>query len=159
MSMSSSGRATLEALRGSSLGISDWLTVDQDMIDAHARTTGDRDWLHNDVERARREGPFGSTIAQGSLLIGNLVRLQEQVMSTVDDARFAYALNYGFNRIRFVRPVPAGGRVRLHLAVQDVQRREDGRWVLTLDVRLELDGAEQPALVAEWLGLLQEAGG
>lgn len=111
--------ARLAAMRGSPLGTSAWLTVDQAMIDAHAEVTGDRDWLHNDPDRARRESPFGTTIAQGSLLLGNLVRFQEQVLSTVDDPAIAYALNYGFDRVRFVTPVPVGSRIRAHFEVKD----------------------------------------
>jgi acyl dehydratase len=147
--------ARLAAMERSSLGTSSWLTIDQAMIDAHAEVTGDRDWLHNDPERARRDSPFGTTIAQGSLLLGNLVRFQEQVLRTVDDPAIAYALNYGFDRIRFVTPVPAGSRVRAHFEVGDVHQRDDGAVVIVLDVRYELEGSDRPALVAEWLGLIQ----
>lgn len=145
----------LDDLTGSHLGTSPWLVIDQEMVDAHAEVTGDRDWLHNDVERAERESPFGTTIAQGSLLVGNLVRMQEQVLATLDDPTVAYALNYGFDRIRFVSPVPAGARVRAHLELQDARTRDDGATVVTLRVTLELEGAERPAMVAEWLGLIQ----
>jgi acyl dehydratase len=154
-SLGSEVAARLQALIGTDLGPSRWLTIDQAMIDAHAEVTGDRDWLHNDVERARRESPFGATIAQGSLLIGNLVRLQEQVLRTLDDAAIAYALNYGFDRIRFLAPVPAGARVRAHFRVRDARQRPDGATVVVLGVRLELEDGDRPALVADWLGLVQ----
>jgi acyl dehydratase len=144
-----------QARTGETLGTSAWLTIDQAMIDTHAATTGDADWLHNDVERARRESPFGATIAQGSLLIGNLVRLQEQALSTADDPTIAYALNYGFDRVRFVQPVLAGSRVRAHLVLQAVRRRDETSVVVELGVTLELEGSERPAMVATWLGLLR----
>lgn len=143
----------LDLAPGSELGTSRWVTIDQAAIDAHAATTGDADWLHNDPDRAA-EGPFGAPIAQGSLLIGNLVRLQEDVVRATADAGAAYALNYGFDRIRFVTPVRAGERVRAHLTLLDRRERPDGATVVTLEVTLEIEGRERPALVAHWLGLL-----
>jgi acyl dehydratase len=148
--------ARLRAAAGSDLGVSEWLTISQEMIDAHARTTGDREWIHNDPERARRESPFGTTIAQGSLLLSNLVRFQEQVLPTVDQPALAYALNYGFDRVRFVRPVPAGGRIRARLGLREVRERPDGALVV-LDVVLEREGEPEPAVVAQWLGLVRTA--
>jgi acyl dehydratase len=145
----------LRELAGRELGVSDWGPVTQQMLDAHAATTGDRDWIHNDPERARTEGPFGATIAQGSLLLSHLVRFQEQVLPTLDDPTFAYALNYGFDRVRFVRPVPAGARIRGRLGLRDVRDRDDGALVV-LDVRIEVDDEDdRPAVVAQWLGLVR----
>ncbi len=148
----------LGPLVGVALGVSGWVTLDQATIDAHAEVTGDADWLHNDPARAAADGPFGGSIAQGSLLIGNLVRLQEQVLSALDAPDVAYALNYGFDRIRFVTPVPAGGRIRAHLRIEEVRTRDDGARVLVMAVELELEGASRPAMVATWLGLVQPAG-
>ncbi|WP_052669083.1 MaoC family dehydratase [Nitriliruptor alkaliphilus] len=150
--MSADGFGGLEV--GTSLGTSDWVTIDQGMIDAHADTTGDRDWIHNDVDRATREGPFGAPIAQGSLLIGNLVRMQEQVVRATADVGLAYALNYGFDRVRFVHPVRAGERIRAHLQLADLRPRDDGARVVTLEVTVEIEGRDRPAVVAAWLGLL-----
>lgn len=151
----SDARAGLDDLEpGTELGASNWVTLDQATIDAHAEVTGDRDWIHNDVERATREGPFGAPIAQGSLILGNLVRMQEQVIRTVDDIGLAYALNYGFDRVRFVHPVRAGERIRAHLRFGGVTDRGDGSRVVHLDVEVEIDGRDRPALVAAWLGLL-----
>jgi acyl dehydratase len=147
----------LEVEPGSALGTSRWVTIDQASIDAHAATTGDADWLHNDPQRAATEGPFGAPIAQGSLLIGNLVRLQEDVIRATEDVGVAYALNYGFDRIRFVSPVRAGERVRAHLTLRDRRRRPDGATVVTLEITLEIEGRDRPALVAHWLGLLPAA--
>jgi acyl dehydratase len=146
----------LRAAEGGELGVSDWVPITQDMLDAHAATTGDRDWIHNDPDRAR-DGPFGTTIAQGSLLLSHLVRFQEQVLPTLDNPALAYALNYGFDRVRFVRPVPVGARVRGRLTLREVQTRSDGALVV-LDVRVEVDDADDaPAVVAQWLGLVRTA--
>jgi acyl dehydratase len=148
--------AELRSRIGAELGTSDWVVIDQAMLDAHAATTGDAEWIHNDVQRAQAESPFGGTIAQGSLLLSNLVRLQEQVMSISTDTPFGYALNYGFDRVRFIRPVLAGSRIRGRFEVVDVRSRDDGRVVIVLGVALEVDdGDERPAVHAEWLGLLQ----
>jgi acyl dehydratase len=146
----------LRAVQGADLGVSEWLTVTQELVDAHAATTGDRDWIHNDVERARRESPFGTTIAQGSFLLANLVRFQEQVLPTLEEPALAYALNYGFDRVRFVRPVPVPSRIRGRLGLREVREREDGALVV-MDVRIEREGEQDPAVVAEWLGLLRPA--
>jgi acyl dehydratase len=146
----------LRAAEGGELGVSDWVPITQDMLDAHAATTGDRDWIHNDPDRAR-DGPFGTTIAQGSLLLSHLVRFQEQVLPTLDNPALAYALNYGFDRVRFVRPVPVGARVRGRLTLREVRTRSDGALVV-LDVRVEVDDADDaPAVVAQWLGLVRTA--
>jgi acyl dehydratase len=138
------------ALAGQSLGVSDWVTIDQQKIDTHADITGDRDWLHNDVARAK-DGPFGGTIAQGFLTLGHLTQLAEN--AGMIPANVDYALNYGFNRVRFLQPVPAGARIRDHVTIKDVREKDPGRYVLTTEHRVEIEGVETPALVAEWLGL------
>jgi acyl dehydratase len=152
------GELDPEALRGrvgTELGVSDWVIIDQAMVDAHAATTGDEEWIHNDPDRARAEAPFGGPIAQGSLLLSNLVRMQEQVLAVAADTPFGYALNYGFDRVRFVRPVLVGSRVRGRFEVAEVRMREDGRVVIVLGVDIEVDdGDERPAVHAQWLGLL-----
>lgn len=147
----------MRELEGTELGVSDWVHITQEMVDAHAETTGDRDWIHNDPARAAAEGPFGGPIAQGSLLLSNLVRFQEQVLPTLGEPALAYALNYGFDRVRFVRPVVVGSRLRARIRLREVRERPDGA-VVVLEVRLELDDdREGPAAVAQWLGLLRTA--
>jgi acyl dehydratase len=146
---------TLAAARrriGQELGTSGWAVVDQARIDAHARATGDADFLHNDPERAAREGPFGRTIAQGSLLLSMLVGFVNEIAPLAEDV--AYALNYGFDRVRFVRPVLEGARVRARMSLRDLRPKGDGRFIVVLDARLEVEGQAEPALVAEWLGLV-----
>lgn len=146
----------LTARVGTELGVSEWLEVTQPLVDAYAEVTGDREWLHNDPERARRESPFGTTIVQGSFLLANLVRFQEQVHSLATDPSLAYALNYGYDRVRFVRPVPVGSRVRARFWIRDARARDDGV-VVVLDVEVEVEGQDRPALVAEWLGFVRSS--
>jgi len=157
--MAVTGRTLEQARRrvGEELGVSDWIAVDQRTIDDHARTTGDADWLHNDPERAARESPFGGrTIAQGSLLLSTLVGCVDRIAPLADD--IAYALNYGFERVRFVRPVPVGSRVRARMRLKDVRPRGEGRYLVTIEATLEQEGEERPRVVAEWLGMLVVAG-
>ncbi len=139
-----------DALAGQSLGVSDWVTIDQDKIDTFAATTGDRDWLHNDVEKAK-DGPFGTTIGQGFLSLSHLTQMAENIGMIPEDV--AYALNYGFNKVRFLHPVAEGKRIRDHVTIKDVREKDPGRYVLTTEHRVEIEGVETPALIAEWLGL------
>ena len=143
----------IERRVGQELGLSDWQVIDQARIDAHARTTGDADWLHNDVARAAKDSPFdGKTIAQGSLLVSMLVGFVDEVAPVGGDV--AFALNYGFDRLRFIRPVPVDSRVRARLALAGVELRGEGRTLLRIDARLEREGEEEPCLSAQWLGML-----
>jgi acyl dehydratase len=139
----------MKALIGKPLGTSEWVLVDQPMIDAFAKATGDHQWIHVDVERARREMPGGKTIAHGFLTLSLLPRLGALIYKIRKTSR---GINYGSNKVRFTAPVPAGSRVRLHQvlkAVDDIQ----GGVRLTLESTIELEGAEKPALVAETLAL------
>src|SRR5208282_2288983 len=110
--------AALKRAAGEALGTSDWITVDQAMIDRFAEATGDFQWIHVDVERAKAS-PFGTTIAHGFLTLSLLAGLSQKIYR-VD--KLAARLNYGCNKVRFATPVPSGGRVRAHfkaLAVED----------------------------------------
>lgn len=141
----------LRALVGQELGVSGWVRVTQEAVDAYAALTGDSDWLHNDPERARH-GPFGGTIVQGSFLLAHCVRFQEEIAPAGD---IAYTLNYGFDRVRFLRPVPVGSRIRGRLGLNDIRARGDRREVIVFDVQIEVEGEPGPVLVAEWLGLAE----
>ena len=138
----------LRALVGQEVGTSGWLTVDQPMIDAFAKTTGDTQWIHTDPERARTESRYGRTIAHGFLTLSLLSRLSREAVEV--EGEFGMRINYGFNRVRFPAPVPVGSRVRARLKVQSVEDIEGGHqivWLATVDV----EGSEKPAVVAEWL--------
>ena len=141
--------ADMKAYIGKSLGTSDWVTVDQPMINAFADATGDHQWIHVDVERAKREMPGGKTIAHGFLTLSLLPRLIAGIYKIRKTSR---GINYGSNKVRFTAPVPAGSQVRLHqtlLSVEDIK----GGVRLTCECSIELEGSDKPALVAEFLSL------
>ncbi len=142
--------ADMKAHIGKKLGTSEWITVDQPRINAFAEATGDHQWIHVDVERAKKEMPGGKTIAHGFLTLSLLAGLGGLVYRVRKTSR---GINYGSNKVRFTAPVPAGSRVRLHQtlkAVDDIQ----GGVRLTFDSTIELEGSEKPALVAETLALV-----
>lgn len=139
------GLDELRSLTGQEIGVSDWTPVTQDMINRFADVTGDHQWIHVDVERARRETPFGSTIAHGFLTVSLLAELSRQTIEVRGD--FKMRINYGFNKLRFVSPVPAGARIRARFTPQKVTDNEV-TWLVTVEV----EGREKPAIVAEWLG-------
>jgi acyl dehydratase len=139
------GIEELKTLTGQEVGVSDWLPVTQDMIDRFADVTGDHQWIHVDPERAKRETPFGSTIAHGFLTVSLLPQLSQQTVAVKGD--FKMRINYGFNRLRFVSPVRAGSRIRARFTAQKVTDNEV-TWLVTVDV----EGQDKPAVVAEWLG-------
>ena len=138
------GIEELKTLTGQEIGISDWINVTQDMIDRFADVTGDHQWIHVDPERAKRETPFGSTIAHGFLTVSLLPQLSQQ--SLVVQGDFKMRINYGFNRLRFVSPVRSGSRIRARFTAQKVTDNEV-TWLVTVDV----EGQDKPAVVAEWL--------
>jgi acyl dehydratase len=141
------GNSELPALLGQEVGVSDWLTVTQGMIDRFAETTNDRQWIHIDPERARRESPYGATIAHGFLTLSLISQLHHQA---VEIEGYSRVINYGLNRVRFPNPVRAGSRIRGRSTLQAITELDDGlqlTWLLTVEV----EGQPKPALVAEWL--------
>ena len=144
--------ATIRDFVGQELGVSDWVTVDQQRIDEFAACTGDTQWIHVDVERARRESPFGTTIAHGYLTLSLLPVMQHDV-GTLPEGVTA-ALNYGADRLRFITPVKAGARVRDHITLVAVEDKGGGRLLLTSRHTVEIEGEEKPALTAVWLALI-----
>jgi acyl dehydratase len=142
----------LGTLIGHVLGPSSWITVDQPRIDEFARCTGDQQWIHVDVERAAREAPGGSTIAHGYLTLALLAASTSEVLMPRVQAR--QALNYGLDKVRFLAPVRAGRRVRVHVEVMTVQDKGEGRVLLTLDNNVEIEGEDKPALIGSTLVML-----
>ena len=140
---------------GRELGLSDWVAIDQPRIDAFASCTGDRQWIHVDVERAKRESPFRGPIAHGYLALAMVAPLAMQVGVIPGDA--AAGLNYGIDKVRFLAPVPAGARVRLRVVLVGIEPREGGQVVMKTLNTMELEGSEKPALIAETLVLLVPA--
>ncbi|MGH7396387.1 MAG: MaoC family dehydratase [Candidatus Rokuibacteriota bacterium] len=136
---------------GKELGPSEWLTVTQEMIDKFADATGDHQWIHVDVERAKKEMPGGKTIAHGYLTLSLLPQLAPTLMKIEKRRR---GLNYGSNRVRFTAPVPAGARVRLRQKLVKVEPVEDNGFRVTSEMTMEVEGNARPAMVAETLGIV-----
>jgi len=138
----------LAAKVGQEVVVSDWLEVTQERIDQFADATGDHQWIHVDVERARRESPFGTTIAHGFL---TLSLLSHFLNNSLAFGNSKMGVNYGCNRLRFTAPVKSGSRLRARLKLKEFQRIEGGVQMIW-DVAMECEGQEKPVLVAEWVG-------
>src|SRR5207249_4810781 len=137
---------------GQELGVSDWLTIDQERINQFADFTGDHQWIHVDVERARRESPFGSTIAHGYPTLSLAASWQLELGIT--PAGVSQALNYGLDRVRFLAPVKVGARIRDRVVLLAVEQQDKGRLLLKTRNTIEIEGETKPALIAETLTLL-----
>src|SRR5262252_7833595 len=152
MAISGYNITTVSQFVGSALGISGWVAVDQDCIDRFAACTGDRQWIHVDVDRARRESPFGGPIAHGYLTLSLVAAMIMELGLIPEDA--ATGLNYGLDKVRFIAPVKAGSRVRARAKLRAAEPQRDARTLLRLDCTLEVEGQAKPAVVAELLCLL-----
>ena len=138
----------LKASIGREAGVGEWLAVTQDLIYEFAALTGDRQWIHIDPERARRESPFGATVAHGFLTVALLSRLVSQAVDLRIESKMR--VNYGFNRLRFPAPVPAGARIRARVTPNAV-REVEGAIEIAWGVLVEIENQAKPALAAEWL--------
>jgi acyl dehydratase len=146
--------ASLDAIRsriGSEVGVSSWLTMDQERINEFADATEDRQFIHTDPEAAART-PFGGTIGHGFLTLSMLSRMAAEAMLVPDS--ITMAVNYGLDRVRFVAPVRSGKRIRGRFRLDSVDEKAPGQLLLRHTVTVEIEGEEKPALTAEWLGLL-----
>jgi acyl dehydratase len=135
----------MDAYVGQSLGKGDWLPVTQPMIDMFAEATGDHQWIHVDVARAKAEMPGGTTIAHGYLTLSLLPKL---IASAYRIRHRSRSLNYGSNKVRFTSPVPAGSRIRVALRLKASEPVEGGRRLIS-EATVEIEGKQRPALVAE----------
>jgi acyl dehydratase len=142
------GIEELKTLAGQEIGASDWFEITQSRINDFADATEDHQWIHIDVERAKADTPFGSTIAHGFLTLSLLPHLAEQAY--VVRGNFKMGINYGLNRLRFVSTVAAGSRVRARFTLQSVEDVAGG-YQVAWAVAVETEGGAKPALVAEWL--------
>jgi len=140
----------LKARIGHEVGLSPWVEVTQESIDAHAANTADNLWIHTDPDRARAETPFGGTIAQGFLLLSHLSNMSRAIDLPVENV--AYVLNYGFDRVRMVQPVPVGSRIRGRFELAGAEPKGHHGVIIHLDASIEIEGDDvAPAVVAEWL--------
>jgi acyl dehydratase len=135
-------------------GPSSWRTITQQDINAFADVTGDHQWIHVDVERAKQESPFGTTIAHGNLTLSIIDGLREQISArdAADLEQIELGVNMGWNRVRFPAPVPSGSKVRLTAELVSVEERGGGWWEVVDRFFVEVEGGEKPACVAESVG-------
>jgi acyl dehydratase len=152
--MSNSVIDDIRAFYGSEERLSDWLTVEQSLIDKFGEATCDSDWMHTDPARARREGPFGGTIAFGFWTVSMMTYFARQTMGQDYPTGALYGLNYGFDRVRLMTPVPVGSRIRNRARLIDVEDRGGGRYLMKTSNTIEVEGVDKPAMIAEWLVLL-----
>ncbi|PQZ74674.1 MULTISPECIES: MaoC family dehydratase [unclassified Brevundimonas] len=144
----------LPSLVGQEVGLSRWITVDQARIDAFAKITEDEQFIHIDPERARAT-PFGGTIAHGFLTLSLASAMSYDAVAPLDG--MVMGVNYGFDKLRFLAPVPAGSNIRgrFRLLSAEDKGAQDGvaRWLLKHELTVEIEGADKPALIAEWLSM------
>jgi acyl dehydratase len=146
--------ATIEEIQGrvgSEIGVSDWLVVDQARIDAFADITEDHQFIHVDPERAAKT-PFRGTVAHGFLTLSLLSRMADGVMLRPETLRMA--VNYGFDKVRFMGPVRSGKRVRGRFKMLSAEEKRASQWQITYEVTVEIEDEEKPALIADWIGYM-----
>ena len=138
----------LRQLIGQEIGLSDWYTVDQELIDTFGRLTGDEHWIHMDPVRAKKDAPFGGTIAHGALTMALMTKLLQQAVEF--SGKLPRTMSYGFNRVRFPAPVPSGSRIRLRVSLIAIERILGGAQ-MTWDIKIETENSKKPSLAAEWI--------
>ena len=143
-------RKELDTLVGEQLGVSEWFLVDQERVNRFADVTLDHQFLHVDVERAKQT-PFGGTIAHGFLTLSLLVPLCLDFIPVIEKRKLV--VNYGFDKVRFAAPVRVGKRIRASAKLASVDERKPGNVIVKIDVTVEIENEDKPALVAEWLSL------
>ncbi|CAO1649137.1 MAG: MaoC family dehydratase [Parasphingorhabdus sp.] len=141
----------LESWKGKEVGVSDWVLVDQDRINKFADCTEDHQFIHIDEEKAKAT-PFGGTIAHGLLTLSLLPKLSYGTTLGLEGT--VMGINYGFDKVRFLNPVRAGSKVRARHTLVDAVEKQPGRWLLTYNVVVEIDGIETPALIATSLVMI-----
>lgn len=141
--------AELVAAIGEEVGVSDWILIDQARINAFADCTEDQQFIHVDPEAAAKT-PFGGTIAHGFLTLSLMSQMSYQATPILDG--ITMGVNYGFDKLRFIQPVPAGSRVRGRFKLLSAEDK-GGRWLIKHEVAVEIEGQEKPALIGEWLGM------
>ena len=139
----------LRELQGQTIGPSDWREVTQELVDAFAEVSGDDQWIHVDVERAKNESPFGTTIAHGNLTLSMIDGMRKEL---IESTGFVLGVNYGWNKVRFPAPVPVGSRVRTSAEVTEIDEVGDGWYQVVTRFTVEIEGNEKPVCVAHSVG-------
>ncbi len=152
MAISGYSLSTINNFVGKELGVTEWMTVDQERINNYAEFTGDHQWIHVDVERARRESPFGSTITHGYLTLSLASSWQYEL--GIVPVGVSESLNYGLERVRFLAPVKVGSRIRDRVVLLAVEPKDKNRILLKTRNTIEIEGETRPALIADALSLL-----
>ena len=134
--------------------LSEWFLVEQEHIDQFGQATLDSDWMHVDPERAKRDGPFGGTVAFGFWTLSMLTYFMRNAGGRDYPEGALYGLNYGFDRVRLIEPVLVGERIRNRSKLLGITERGDGRFLVKTENTVEIEGKEKPAMVAEWLFML-----
>ncbi len=137
-----------QSLVGSELGVSDWMQIDQERVNDFAEVTGDHQWIHVDVERAKAESPYGAPIAHGFLTLSLIPALSKDNFR-VQNAKLV--INYGLNKVRFLAAVPVGSRIRVRSELADAVAKDQSTVDLTVRHTIEIDGVDKPAAVAEMI--------
>jgi acyl dehydratase len=145
---------TIKTFYGEEARTSDWFLVEQSMIDKFGEATCDSDWIHTDPERAKRDSPFGGTIAFGFWTVSMMTYFGRQIMKQDYPGDALYGLNYGFDRVRLMTPVPVGKRIRCHIKLISVEERGADKYLVKSEYQIEVEGNSKPAMIAEWLFLL-----
>ncbi|MCA3719099.1 MAG: MaoC family dehydratase [Brevundimonas sp.] len=140
----------LSSLIGQEVGVSRWIEIDQARIDAFAKITEDEQFIHVDPEAAKAT-PFGGTIAHGFLTLSLASAMSYDAVTPLEGV--VMGVNYGFDKLRFLAPVPAGSKVRGRFRLLSADDKGGGRWLLKHELTVEIEGSEKPALIAEWLGM------
>ena len=144
--------AAYQGMVGKEVGTSSWYLVDQKRIDVFADVIEDHQFIHIDPERAKKETPFGSTVAHGFLTMSLLSIMSYEVMPVIEGTTMG--VNYGFDKLRFISPVRAGSRVRGRFVLAEAKLRKDKELQSRTNVTVEIEGEDKPALVADWIGLI-----
>jgi acyl dehydratase len=141
----------IKARIGTEIGVSDWISIDQKAIDIFADVTGDHQFIHVDPAAAAQT-PFGGTVAHGFLTLSLLSQMAAGVMLIPPTIRMA--VNYGFEKVRFIAPVRSGKRVRGRFTLVSIEEKRPGQWQFLHHVTVEIEGEEKPALTADWIGMI-----
>ena len=142
--------AHLEDYLGKEVGVSDWLTVDQERINQFAEATGDHQYIHVDPERAAQT-PFGTTIAHGFLTMSLMVVMGYEAGLKLENT--VMGINYGFDKLRFINPVKVNSKIRGRFKLIGAEQKKPNHYLLKHEVTVEIEGEDKPALIAEWLGM------